>query len=692
MRSALIGRQAARAVAGALLASGGLASAGAPTAQPKIAQPQAGAPAPPPVTLKALLSPPTISSPRLAPSGKAIALIRRVDDIDQILRVDLPSLKETVLFQTQALPARQIKQHFRQSVSDLEWKSDDKLLVSMSTPVALAGYDFDVEATVHMIVRADSPARPTFLNMRSSGKTGMVEFSWIQDSLKGDPAHVLIGRRDRETRIELERVDINDASRVIVETGAPNTIAFGVDRKGDIVTRTIAHDDGTLTLEGRAPGQRDWRKVFDFRPRDERALAKFDLLGVGGVGVLYVGVQPETPADGDTTVVRTFDLTTMKLGPVVWSNPTYDIDAIIQDVDTLDLIGGCYWVDTLRCDFRSPGLNAQFKALNRFFEGKRNVAIVSQSSDNTKWLLVVSGPDEPASFFVYDAVAHHIDPLGLAYPDLGADRLGTMRRLDFKARDGAPLWAYVTEPPSPPAGPLPLVVLPHGGPEARDHYDFDTLTQFLATRGYVVLQPMFRGSAGLGRKFAQAGYGQWGGLMHQDVMDAVRALIAEGRIDARRVCMVGGSYGGYEALWAAATEPVAFRCAVSLDGLSDLAADMDWEKHFGRESPRYQYWLKSIGDSDRDRAALLARSPLSKARDWSTPLLLIHGDKDAIVPVEQSRRLKAALDAAGKPVRYLEVKGMGHGPSTDDEVTKVYGAIETFLAQYLGSVAAPPAP
>jgi dipeptidyl aminopeptidase/acylaminoacyl peptidase len=289
-------------------------------------------------------------------------------------------------------------------------------------------------------------------------------------------------------------------------------------------------------------------------------------------------------------------------------------------------------------------------------------------------------------------VAHQIDPLGLAYEALATDRLGSMRRLDFKARDGAPLWAYVTQPPGAPAGPLPLVVLPHGGPEARDHYDFDTLTQFLATRGYVVLQPMFRGSSGLGRKFAQAGYGQWGGLMHQDVMDAMKALIAEGGIDARRVCMVGGSYGGYEALWAAAAEPGLFRCAVSIDGLGDLAGDMAWEKRFGRDSPRYQYWLKSIGDPDKDRAGLQARSPIARARDWATPVLLIHGDKDDNVPVEQSRRLKAALDTAGKPVRYLEVKGMGHGPATDDEVTRVYGEIESFLALHLGPTPASPVP
>jgi dipeptidyl aminopeptidase/acylaminoacyl peptidase len=267
-----------------------------------------------------------------------------------------------------------------------------------------------------------------------------------------------------------------------------------------------------------------------------------------------------------------------------------------------------------------------------------------------------------------------------------------MRRLEFKTRDGAGLFAYVTEAAGSTGQPRPLVVLPHGGPTVRDTFSFDSLTQYLATRGYVVIQPNFRGSGGFGRKFAELGYGEWGGRMHQDVMDATRALVAEGKVDPKRICIVGGSYGGYEAMYSAATEPDTFKCAVSFDGVSDLVGIVKFERTFGTDTSTWSYWRKSEGDPATDSAKMLAHSPYRMAANWKTPILLIHGDKDDIVPVEESRQMNRALQAAGKPVRYVEVQGMGHGPSSDEEITKVYSEIAMFLAQYLGEAPAPASP
>jgi len=662
-------------------------------AAPPTASSTPGPAAAAPLSLADFLAPAALRLPTLSPSGKAIAVVRRDGDLDAILRVDLPGLAATEIFRTSHLTPGLVKRGFRQNVSYLAWKSDDILVASVDTPVGIQGDDsFAISAPMHIILDAQRKALPLFLNTRRSGAKGTMELSWIQSLLKNDPAHVMVGYRKLFAGVQLDRVAIADGTRQVLERGGEDVIGYETDAKGDILTRTLQHVDGTLTLQGRQPGQAAWLKIFDFRNREERALAKYDLLGLGERGLLYVAAKPDTPSDGDTTVVRTFDLTTMKLGPVVWSNPTWDVDSIVQDSETHDLMGGCYWVDTLQCQFNSAKLTANFRGLNRFFDNKRSVTIISQSDDDAKWILLVSGPEEPAVYFLYDVAAHHVDELGDAWSAPTSAALGKMRRLDFKARDGAPLFAYVTEPPKPAAGLLPLVVMPHGGPEGRDYYAFDLMSQFLATRGYLVLQPTFRGSSGFGRKFAESGYHQWGGRMHEDVMDATRTLIAEGRVDPKRVCVVGASYGGYEALYAAATEAAAFRCAVSIDGISDLVDLMKWEKHFGRDSPRFAYWMKSIGDPEADRTPLAAKSPIAWVRDWTTPLLLVHGDSDQIVPVEQSRKMQRALTAAGKPVRYLEVKDMGHGPSSDEEITKVLGAVDAFLALYLGPPAPAPAP
>ena len=167
----------------------------------------------------------------------------------------------------------------------------------------------------------------------------------------------------------------------------------------------------------------------------------------------------------------------------------------------------------------------------------------------------------------------------------------------------------------------------------------------------------------------------------------MRALVAEGGVDASRACIVGASYGGYEAMEAAVREPDLFRCVVSMSGVSDLPGFLKWQKSFGRDSSRYQYWLKSIGDPAKDMAKLAAASPYRSAADWKTPLLLIHGAADAIVPVEESRQMKRALEHAGKPVTYVEIAGMGHGPSTEAQSRKVMSAIEPFLAKALSPAA-----
>ena len=640
-----------------------------------------------PLTLKDFLAPPDLSQVKLSPSGRSIIMIRRVGELDQLLKVDLPDFKSTVLLQTSPATAQQVKDKSRQEISYVNWKSDDTLAVSVDTPILFDG-NWRFVAPIHLILKTDAASAPIYLNTAIHNGRRDIELSWIQDMLKDDPGHIMIGVRHDLDRQQLFRVDIHTGERTLLETADGSVISFGTDRKGDILTRTIEHDDGSLTLQGRAPGETKWTKVFDFRRKDERALEKFEPLGMSNAQTLFIAVKPETAADGDTKVVRTYDLKTQTLGPVVWSNPTYDVDSVVLGEDSHTFMAGCYWVDTLQCEFKTPKLTANLKGLNKFFDNKRNLQIVSQSDDDGQWIIYASGPDEPGAYFVYDVQAHHLQQLGVIWPDLSSERLGQMRRLDYKSRDGAPLSAYVTLPPGPSKGPFPLIVMPHGGPETRDSYAYDTLVQFLATRGYAVLQPNFRGSGGFGHKFAEAGYGEWGGRMHDDVMDATNALIAGGQIDPKRVCIVGGSYGGYEALYAAAREAKTFRCAVSLDGVSDLVSDLKSSKRYGRDSVAYHYWLKSQGDPETSEARMVAHSPVNMAKDWSTPLLLIHGDADQIVSVDQSRMMRRALQFAGKPVQYLEVKGMGHGPSTDDEVTKVYGQIEAFLAPYLGSDAA----
>jgi dipeptidyl aminopeptidase/acylaminoacyl peptidase len=229
-----------------------------------------------------------------------------------------------------------------------------------------------------------------------------------------------------------------------------------------------------------------------------------------------------------------------------------------------------------------------------------------------------------------------------------------------------------------------MVVMPHGGPEARDSRVYDHQVQALAARGWLVLQPNFRGSGGLGRDFADAGRKRWGDRMQEDVEDAVAHVVAAGWADPRKIAIFGFSYGGYAALMGAVRKPQLYRCAVAGAGPADLIKMMEYEAKEGTDSPAYLYWAKTIGDPVADAAMLRAASPALQVAAIDIPVLVIHGSEDSIVPVEQGRLMDKALTRAGKVHEYMEIDGEGHG-GWDLEVERKYMTrVIDFIGKHLG--------
>jgi dipeptidyl aminopeptidase/acylaminoacyl peptidase len=234
---------------------------------------------------------------------------------------------------------------------------------------------------------------------------------------------------------------------------------------------------------------------------------------------------------------------------------------------------------------------------------------------------------------------------------------------------------------------LPLVLLPHGGPHGpRDDFSFDWWATFLASRGYAVLQPNYRGSGGYGVAWQEAGYRQWGGLMQHDLEDGVDALARAGIIDPARVCIVGGSYGGYATLAGVTMTPDRYRCGASVAGVSDLSQMLlETERRTGGDdSMSSDWWRQSIGDREEDRAAVRAASPVNLADRVTAPVLLIHGTDDTVVSIDQSRRMLRALEGAGKEVRFVELRGDDHWLSDASTRIQTLREIESFLARHLG--------
>jgi len=264
---------------------------------------------------------------------------------------------------------------------------------------------------------------------------------------------------------------------------------------------------------------------------------------------------------------------------------------------------------------------------------------------------------------------------------LKAAQLTTTTYTRYKARDGLELPAYVTLPPGRPAKNLPLVILPHGGPyDVRDEGTYDAEVQFLANRGYVVLQPQYRGSGGYGEAFDKKGEGQWGRAMQDDLDDGMDWLAKEGTIDPKRVCIIGSSYGGYAAMWGAIRNPERYRCAASFAGVSDLKRQLKYSNKFFRSQRYKDDWRKTVqGDDAFDLATV---SPLLTVDKLTVPMLLVHGDDDQRVPYKQSKLMADALAKAGKNFEFITLKGEGHGFSSDANMQLWLDKLDAFLAKY----------
>jgi dipeptidyl aminopeptidase/acylaminoacyl peptidase len=279
------------------------------------------------------------------------------------------------------------------------------------------------------------------------------------------------------------------------------------------------------------------------------------------------------------------------------------------------------------------------------------------------------------TYYLFDAPAKKVSLLARPHELLSKGPNGAVTTILYKARDGLSIPAVLTLPPGKEAKNLPLIVLPHGGPQARDYERWDWWTLFLADRGYAVLQPNYRGSAGFGDKYLELGDGEWGLKMQDDIVDAKAWAVERGLADPDRVCVVGASYGGYVAMRAAQRDHAHFRCAVSFAGVSDLPEMLknDRRSLFGKFMR--EYWEKRTGD-------LSAVSPIKFPQEFGMPILVVHGKKDLRVPVEQSRDLVDLLRGAGKKVVYVEQPEGDHHFSRMEDRLQFLQEMEKFLDQH----------
>jgi len=368
------------------------------------------------------------------------------------------------------------------------------------------------------------------------------------------------------------------------------------------------------------------------------------------------------------------DLTGENEPVLEYAHPTVDVEAPLFAHDGR-LVGVRYETNLPFVYYTDPKWKEVARGLEKVLPNTF-IDILDAARDEQRFLVRASSDVDAGTFYLADLNQHRVTRIGTSHPDLDPAKLAHMESISYPAQDGTSIPGYLTAPPGVRAEHLPLIVMPHGGPFARDSWEYDFLREFLASRGYAVLQMNFRGSAGYGDKWYTDAHQDWGGLTYSDVVDGARWAVKQGIADPGRVCIVGWSFGGYAALLGATRNSDLFRCSVAIAGVSDLSLLEKQEANFisGAIS------REQIGT---DSAKLKADSPRNFAANINIPLLMIHGDNDAQVNIEQSIAMDRALTKAQKAHEFILIKGAEHSMSRESDRTTLLSAIDKFLAANL---------
>ena len=385
------------------------------------------------------------------------------------------------------------------------------------------------------------------------------------------------------------------------------------------------------------------------------------------------------PDDSGRVALRRFNYATRTAGETVFAVPGWDIEDYDLDKDNKP-VAAWYTDDRDKVHWFDPKMAALQAKLSKAMP-ESDITIVSRARDDSRMLVWASHEDDPGAYFIYTAATRRLDLLTAWRPALDPALLATPKPVTYTARDKTQIHGYLTLPRGRPAKALPLIVLPHGGPYwVRDKLQYDGDVQFLANRGYAVIQPNYRGSDGYGDAFDKLGEGQIGRAMQDDLDDAVDWAVKQGIADPKRVCIMGSSYGGYAALWGAIRNPDRYRCAISFAGVTDWKKQLKYSSRSLESGAKRSWRSRVIGTQagfDLDQV-----SPLVHVSKLTRPVLLVHGDKDTRVPFKQFTALRTAASKISAPIEPLVMSGEGHGLDKPASQQRWYDALDAFLAKH----------
>ena len=480
-----------------------------------------------------------------------------------------------------------------------------------------------------------------------------------------------------------------DLQRLNTQNGTVKTVPrpdhtqqWLLDHKGE-PRIAIAYERNMTTIHYRDPGNDTWRALVSF-DMFKGSADSFKPVAFGPDGTLYV----QTRAGKDKSAIHTFNFTTGKINPdALIVTADYDFEGeLISGRDKL--LGMRVTTDTESTMWFDDKMKALQKTVDDLLPTTVNLVAVPARPE-TPWVLIEAYSDTtPRTFLLFNSETKQFSKIGSTKPNIDPKRMGRQQMVRYQARDGLSIPAWLTLPPGGKNSKLPLVVLVHGGPFARGHsWGWDAETQFLASRGYAVLAPEFRGSTGYGYKHFRAGWKQWGLAMQDDLADGVKWAVGKGLVDPERVCIAGASYGGYATLMGLVRDPAMYKCGINWVGVTDinLMYTEKWNFESDLSSSYRQYGMpEMVGDPVKDKEQLRETSPLVQAAKVTRPVLLAYGTADRRVPVYHGEKFFAAVKGSNPQAEYISYPDEGHGWRLLSTQLDFWTRVEKFLERHIG--------
>lgn len=615
---------------------------------------------PPLIDREIFFGDPEISGAQISPDGKYISFVKPFRDVRNIW------VKErTAPFDA----ARPITADTVRPVVSYFWSRDSRYIL----------YAQDKGGDENFRIYAVDPGTPGNPVLPARDLTPLPNVrAMIYAVPKKTPNEIIIGLNERRSDLhDVFRLNLKTGERTLVRTNDDNVVGWSLDHAANLrLGLRMTPNGGTEILRVDADAL---VPIYEVSADESCAPLQFTPDGTNFYLITNKGSKL------DKMQLELFDPTSGK-SKQIDKDPKNEVDlaqAYFSDL-TNELLATVYIGDRVRIYPKEKKFAADLERLRKVVPDGE-LSLSSVSADENFWLVGVSSDLDPGSHYIFDRTTGKAELLYRSRPDIPTEDLAPMKPVRYKTREGAIVPAYLTLPKGIPAKNLPTVLLIHGGPWARDLWGYDAEAQFLANRGYAVLQPNFRGSTGYGKKFLNAGNKQWGtGLMQHDISDAVKYLIKQGISDPKRIAIYGGSYGGYATLAGMAFTPDLYAAGVSFVGPSNIITLLNSIPPYW--APIKKMFAVRVGDMEnpKELKRLEEQSPLNSAKNIRAPLMVVQGANDPRVKKTESDQIVVALRDLGRPVEYMVAPDEGHGFLGKENRLAFYTAQEKFFAKYLG--------